>query len=801
MKNTKKAVALALALSVSSQAVPSFAEGLEVKETSDVVAPSSSTSLETTVNPKTNEITIIQKAIYDLESGLDVNSVKAYVYEEGSDDKGKAVEMDGNDFSDFTVTTSIPSTDGNLVVEVYASDLAGNETEINSTVVEKSASAVGNNYIDYLFDPSNGYLKEDFLKINPNKPLLLSLDFEDVTNDLSEIKVIINNEPSIYSSGILYTGKVSKENGISCSSNTGSIDITDSSFENSGTGFTKVNLNIDSSKLPNNSTYNVWVTDGNGNYKNIGPTIMVDSKAPESKDEVDLTLSVDNVLFITQDGVEDISSDVKDVYALIKNENLKDPVKCQLASSEDSITGGLYEGSIDLKTLGIEKGTFQVEVYAIDNCGNEGVISSGTITKDISIESEELMDILGQGAEDGDAYWFRYNSLITIVSRSESKSKVYNGAQIIINEDSNDYTKKVLAEFKVGSQEDLTNINDNKYFELKDKKYTTVKSTNGNYDYANTVESNLIFKDGAYNKNLNIWVVYYTDDGIVSKASKFEKQIKTDYVAPTVTINKESNNYVINAADNESGIASVVVYDANGLIIDYNHEDAMTISEDLNPSTVTVIDKVDNEVVYNIKTGEIIDGVGSTDLPVGPIEDEYIEITNPGDVNDGEVPDDGANDETPDDENPVDDDNAGDNNADDNTTGGDNNANDNDGDNNNGNNNNNSNNNNNGNNNINTDNTTGDNVNNENPSNGNNTNGTNDDGNNTDGNQTTDGDQSTTDGTNNVVSNPSNNDSTNSVVDKVMSVLPQTGNATSIFAVAVGGVTSALGFILSRKKK
>ena len=820
MKNTKKAVALALALSVTSQAVPSFAEGVEVKETSDVVAPSTNNALETTVNEKTNEITITQKGIYDLDSGLDVNSVKAYVYEEGSEDKGNAVYLNGNDFSDFTATTKVKSLDSNLVVEVYASDLAGNETEINSKVLVASERASTNNYTGYFFEPGNGYLANNKVTINPKLDFVIGLDFIDGANNLSDIKVILNTSESDCSSGILFSGSINKDSGVSANVNTGSVNIKSSSFENYGYGSTRVNVTIDSSKMANESKYYVWVTDSNGDYKKVEYPIVMDTKAPESTENVDLTLSADNVLFVTMDGVEDSGSNIREVYALIKNDSLSQPERVWMLPNGDSLTTKLYEGSFDLKTLNVAKGEFTVEVYAIDNCGNEGVISTGKISKDMSIESEEVVNIDGQANQENGIFWFGYNGQLQITSMSESLSKVYNGAQIIINEDANDYSKKVLTEFKIGSKEDLTNITDNKYFELMDRKYTTSKSGSGTYDYSNTATALVKFKEGAYNKTVYVWVVYYTDDGIYSTPIKFQSPIQTDYVAPSVTITKESNNYVIKATDNESGIKSVVAYDANGLVIadEYLAETGMVVSEDLNPSTVTVTDQVNNKVIYNVKTGEVIEGVGGTELPEAPAgDDSYVNPDdvvmggesngdnnqNPGGDEDGdqtggdETPGDEDNDQTPGDEDndqtggdqtggdqdgDVDGDQDGD--VDEDQTGGDQDGDSTDGDNDQ----------------IGDDSTDGD----------------QDDGGDQTGDDSTDGDQTgddttngdqtggnTNDGTTNGDQNsttvtPNNGDSSN---NNTVATLPQTGGVNSGIVGAIGSLISSIGFVLTRKKK
>lgn len=810
MKNTKKAVALALALSVGGQAIPSSAEDSDV--ISDIVAPSSNSDLETFLNSHTNEITIIQKSIYDLDSGLDVNSVKAYIYEEESEDKGVPVEMDGNDFSDFNVTTKIPETSNNLVVEVYASDLAGNEAEISRTVVDsslfmtKSVAVSGS-----IVEAENMKETEDRIYIDGKNSFTLTSTLAENSGELEEVKFIINTSANESSAGIVLSGSFSSSEEFK-SSGSGLIDInTNNSFieeTDINSGLYRSILSFDvNDGLKDGDTYYLWTsyttTSGKSGYSAYPKAIVIDKKAPESSNAVDLMVSVDNVLFVTQDGLLDEGSGLKEVYALIKNPNMKEPQKVGLTLEESNYgTGKSYNCSFDLKTLNVSKGTFDIEVYAIDNCGNEGLISKGQVTKDMVIESEETVEVSGEVVEDNNVHWFAYEGSIEISSVSNSKSKVYNGAQIVINEDSEDYTNKVLAEFKIGSKEDLTNITDNKYFDLVSKKYSTNKLSNGTFDYSNNVECELLLKDATYNKSLNVWIVYYTDDGIYSKPVRFGKEMKTDYVAPSLTISKESNNYIIKAEDNESGIKSLVVYDANGLVVNdtynnYTGKDGVSISEDLNPSTVTVIDMVDNKVVYNVKTGEIVEGVGSTDLPSKPTEpDVYIDpsdVVMEDDSNDN-VGDDNVDDDNSLDDNLDDDNNSDDDNVDDDTDNVDDGNGDLDGDSNNNNSNNNSNdqNNNQDNDNNNDNQNTDDNNNNQDTDNNSNNQ-------NTDNNSQNNNDQNVNvSDQNSDNQNPSQDSSDNS---SGILKLPQTGREGSLLLGFVGVVTSAIGFLLYRKNK
>lgn len=620
MKNTKKIVALALAMSIGSQAITSSAveSNTGILDTS---APSTKGSLDNSINEKTNELTITQKGIYDLESGLDVNSVKAYIYETGSKDKGKALSMSGNDFSDFTVTTSIPSNAKQVNVEIEASDLAGNTSIISKEVINVSSKSAGYEYVGYnTYYQDNGVENGGDLKVSTSKPFRTTAAFADSKAELKETSFIINTDKNNSSNGMLYSGKIVKDGKLETSFNNGTLDVVDSSIEHDGFMYSRAELSIDTSKLNYGYRFYIWIKNEDGVYVNSGLNCYIDNKSPEAKSEVELKISSDNVLFVTQADLSDEAL-IHDVYALVKHEKFKEPKKIGLFPSEgeDFVNPSKFDGSLNLAELGVTDGEFTVEVYAVDVLGNEGLVSKKVIGKDVEIESTERLSISGEVVQSDNKHWFGYKSEMKISAVSESKDKVYNGAQIIINEDPNDCNSKVLANFKLGSKEDLTGIN-NKYFELKSSSYNSTISSNDSSTYNNNLNASVVFKEGTYNKNLNVWVVYYTDKGITTKPLKLDSVVATDYDAPTAKITKESNKYVISYSDAGSKVVSVNVYSDNGLLL--NSEEAgdgkITVSADLNPSTVTLTDLVNNKTTYNIKTGEIIEAGSTSGLPNKP---------------------------------------------------------------------------------------------------------------------------------------------------------------------------------------
>lgn len=632
MKNTKKVVALALALSVSSQAIPSYAEGgvvdTSVNESVDTSAPIANDELMAIIDEENGEVSISQNCIYDLESGIDEESVKAYVYEEGSKDKGEAIEMTGTSFSDFSVKAEIPETEGNLVVEVHASDLAGNESVVSKTTINKDSVESDGVYSNYFFQPENGYFDTKKITINPKMPFVIGADFTDADNDMSDVNVIVNTDANNCSNGVLFTGSFNSD-GESKGDGTGVVSVKKVDFENYGYKYTRANMTMDFSGAKHGSSYYIWVNAGSGEYSRIEPPIVMDSKAPESSKEVDLTLSSDNMLLVAIDGVYDEGSNLKDVYALLKNEDLSEPVRVLMYPNGDSLTTKLYGGSIDLKTLDVSKGEFTVEVYAVDNCHNEGMVSSGKILKDVKIESEETVDMSGAQNQVGGTSWFKYNGTIDLSVLSESKGKVYNGAQVIINEDSSDPYNKVVSEFKLGSKEDLTNIKDNEYIEFVGGNYNIYKPKKKSNIYSNELLAQLKLKDRAYNKKLSVWVRFYTDGGITSEFAQAQDIIATDYTLPTIKVSEVSNDYYIKAEDKESGIKYVEVYDRDGLLIteDYSEASGLYVSKDKNPSTITVVDCVNNKIVYDVINKKIIEAASTQGLPSAPTgPDKYINL-------------------------------------------------------------------------------------------------------------------------------------------------------------------------------
>lgn len=650
MKNTKKVVALALALSVSSQAIPSYAEGVtadtsvnaSVDVAEDTAAPSANDELKAVVDEKNGEVTISQNCIYDLESGIDEESVKAYVYEEGSEDKGEAIEMAGTSFSDFSVKAEMPEAEGNLVVEVHASDLAGNESVVSKATINKGdTKASSREYSGHFYEPENGYFDTEKITINPKKPFVIGVDFTDPSNDMSELKVIVNTNGSNYSNGIIYTGSF-KSNGDSKGDATGTVSVKDVSFENYGYGSTRANMAVDFGNAKHASSYYIWVSDETGNYSKVEYPIVIDSKAPETSEKVDLSLSRDEILFVSMDGVEDAGSSVKEVYALIKNEKLSEPVRVWMLPNGDSLTTKLYEGNYDLKTLNVNKGEFTIEVYAIDNCGNEGMIATGKIEKDTKIESEEFVDMEGQQNQVGGTSWYKYNGVVKLSAISESKDSVYNGAQVIITEDGSDPFKKVIAEFKLGSKQDLTNATNNKYVELVSGDYSISKRKAAGDTYVNELTTEIKLKDGAYNKKLHVWVQFYADNGLTSKFTKVNNTIATDYTLPSIAVTEISNGYFIKADDEESGLKYVEVYDKDGLLIteDYSEADGLIVAKDKNPSTITVVDCVNNKIVYDVVNKKIIEAASTQGLPKAPTEDDkYIDLNAKPDAKPEEKPD------------------------------------------------------------------------------------------------------------------------------------------------------------------
>ena len=86
----------------------------------------------------------MQQNIYDTRSGLNVNSVYAYVYKQGASSKGSKIPLyKYSNYSDFSNSINFDSYShlsgvyGNIVVEVYATDNVGNEGKVSSKTVTR----------------------------------------------------------------------------------------------------------------------------------------------------------------------------------------------------------------------------------------------------------------------------------------------------------------------------------------------------------------------------------------------------------------------------------------------------------------------------------------------------------------------------------------------------------------------------------------------------------------------------------------------------------------------------------------
>ena len=620
------------------------------KVVEDLTAPSSSSELECKINSSSNEIIITQKGIYDLESGLDVNSVKAYVYPSSSEDKGSSIQLSGNDFSDFSGSVKVNDIDSDLVVEVYAKDLAGNESQVSSKTLNGKAK-VSIEIIDSLLASDNIYFNGESYQIKANQKFIFRVMEKLMDGDLTRGSLVINTNPDDINSGVVFKGTLTKD-GLKADTSFGNIDILEGSSITTEDDFIYTSdylLSIKDS-IPSGTSLYFWSASGDdtnlNNYIKLSRCLELDSKAPTCSDEINLHVTEDNTLLINQSGIIDEGSDINmdKVCALVSGSNTVEPVRVNLSLNPQG--DGSFSGSLDLKTLASADGSFTVDVYATDNVGNENKVSSGKIDNNVSIDSKEVLNVDGFTYEKDNVKWYRHNSEIRIESNSHSAKQVYNGARIIINEDNSNAYNKVLSEFKLGTKEDLTNITDNPYFELVSSAYNVGQSDEHGYDYVNLVNCLMRLKDKAYNKTFNVWIVYYTDKGIESPYLCTEGSLKTDYTNPNIEVSKLSGNTVIKVNDEESGIASVVAYDANGLIVSdsYNEKDGMVLADDLNATTVTVTDNVNNKITYDLVADKPMDSIGSDTLPDKPAEDDsFIDLEKPS--NDGaENPDNGNND-------------------------------------------------------------------------------------------------------------------------------------------------------------
>ena len=604
----------------------------------DTTAPSSNSALEYKIDSKNNKVMITQRGIYDLESGLDVHNVKAYVYPTGSENKGTPIELDGNDFSDFTGVVALPSEDS--IIEVHASDLAGNSALVSSSVISakdlKSFKSINaEQLVTGLFSKNLFYNNGDYY-VKPGNEFMFKDSYKVLSDDLTKGHLIINTDANDRNSGVVFKCTVTSK-GFVADGSFKDVEIISSSLS------TEDELKYDlvyklllKDSLPHDTKLYFWSAasddDSSTEFFKYECPLVVDSKAPTAlTDEPTLELDENSTLTISQIGIGDQGTgiDANSVYALVKNDSLKDPIKVNLV--ETPVASGIFSGSVNLSNLGIDRGVFKVEIYAKDKVGNEALVSTGEVGKGMSLESRQEADVSGEKYETSEAKWFKYNSEIYLGGRSMSKDAAYDGAQIIINEDSSNRNNKVVAEFKLGSKEDLTNIENNPYFELVSKNYTTMAPNNSNRDalkeYYNEASVTLKFKDRAFNKNYTVWVKFYTNDGRESKFVKTDYTVNTDYERPIIKVEKGGDQYLVEVSDKGSGLASVVAYDSNGAIITEDFSPDGTLISDGDFAKVIAIDNVGNKTVFDVVNNKLEEPSGDDILPSKPTEqDSYIDL-------------------------------------------------------------------------------------------------------------------------------------------------------------------------------
>ena len=92
-----------------------------------------------------NDLHLMQQGIYDSRSGLDTNTIYAYVYKDGTGNKGPRIPLGKlNQYSDWGTDMNLESYDhlrgvyGSIRVEVWASDNVQNEGCVSNTTVNRA---------------------------------------------------------------------------------------------------------------------------------------------------------------------------------------------------------------------------------------------------------------------------------------------------------------------------------------------------------------------------------------------------------------------------------------------------------------------------------------------------------------------------------------------------------------------------------------------------------------------------------------------------------------------------------------
>ena len=391
----------------------------------------------------------IRANFYDSDVGVDPNSIKIKVYNNSTGDllseHDVVSKLKEEGSSTHIVDTVIE--DSNLAnytckVELYASDLLGNESKIytyvdsnNSTALKITSSGTGgyeyslnSNYYDRVYTSDS--LAED-------NPSILNFTVESkFNNNLSSWTNPIGNEIILtdQSSGEQYSIYVDQYGYITYSDNF--LEAFSATFGEDSDDFQASVLGKGSSSSISGVTYRNLKTqiylqpklsgksykktvkvygEYNGNVvsykKSYSNLVYTDGEVPVSVGEQTVTLQDNHYVRVTQTSVSDSISGLSSVY--VKVYPKEDPSKSITFNLSNNGVGD-YSGGGDIFRSSIESyfGEFVSEVYAKDNVGNVSLLSTSEFVReevDCRIDSVVYQNMVyddtdGDGIED--LAWF-----------------------------------------------------------------------------------------------------------------------------------------------------------------------------------------------------------------------------------------------------------------------------------------------------------------------------------------------------------------------------------------------------------
>ena len=354
----------------------------------------------------------------------------------------------------------------------------------------------------------------------------------------------------------------------------------------------------------NNFTYGTWNTSKLYKTSNWTGTISIksDANAPSSYSLPSSKVNSISEMYIRQDGINDSRSGLNQssVYAYVYNDSNNRGEKIYLSRINNYND---YHKTINFDNyshLRNAYGDLKVDVYATDNVGNEGLISSKTVTREFPKPKNHSVVIKDYEYEDSTTKWVKLNDNFKVCNSVEAyKGNGINGFDVIydLNKNTADYNSY----FKAWVYNNGTNYNYvNGFGQLANNQPINSEYVSPDYNrYSKCIDS------VANSMNLNghkfaVWSRVNYSDGVYNQTTgwiKDSKLLGIDGKAPTINWTGNGNTVTITVDDKESGVNRVVITQNGNQKTYWTNTVTLVANKTI---TVTVYDNVGNSQTKTI---------------------------------------------------------------------------------------------------------------------------------------------------------------------------------------------------------